>query len=258
MKKLLLIAAVVGVGFFALKGTRYFGLAKQEVSNLAEWVDSKIPAESEIKRLRKEISALDKDIKECGSALAKETVDLKYMKEDTDRLRTQISLDTERVQAKAEQIKDDVERVKLTSGRFVSKADAKESLKNDVDRIKNKKLSSEAMEKSIVAKEKVKEHLERQLDVMKKSKLTLASELDTIESELQLLKVQQMESKYQFDDTRLAKIKAGITDVRKKFDIAREELKLAPIVHEDKPAADTLTVDEILSGLGEDGKVSKK
>jgi chromosome segregation ATPase len=261
LKKMLLVGAVVGAGFVACKatgvGSKFVGIAKGEITGLTEWVESQIPPEKEIARLRKEVSALDKDIKNVGALLAKETVEVKYMKEDADKLRTQVSADSDKVIARGHAISDATEKVTF-GGRTMSAADAKESLRNDVSRLVGKKNSLEAMEKSITAKERVRESLERQLDELKKKKVELAADIDTVEAQFQMLKVQQMESKYQFDDTRLAKIKASLLELRKKHDMTAEELKLAPTIREDRPSAETQSVDEILAPLTGEQKVSKK
>ena len=101
-----------------------------------------------------------------------------------------------------------------------------------------------------------RETLEKQLDTLKNQKKELAGAIDALEAEVNLLKLQQMESKYQCDNTRLSSIKESIRDMRKRIDIKREQLKLAPIVHEEKPTTATAnrSVDEILAGLGNEAK----
>lgn len=266
LKKMLLVGAIVGVGFATLKGTRVLSHAKSEFSELTEWVESKIPPEKEIARLRKEVSALDKDIKNVGALLAKETVEVKYMKEDAEKLRSQVATEKERLQVRADALSDATEKVKL-GGRMVSPAEAKEALLADVQRAVGRKNSVAAMETSIAAKERVRESLERQLDELKKKKVEMAAEIDTVEAQFQMLKVQQMESKYQFDGTRLAGIKASLLELRKKHDMTVEELKLAPVVRsEERGNAETMSVDEIMQKLNgpetpapkADGKVSRK
>ena len=247
-KKLLIVGAVVGAGFLALKGTKIFGHAKNEVASLVEWAESNIPPEKEIARLRKDVSALDKDIKNVGAALAKETVEVKYLKEDAGKLRTQVSADHEKIVARGQVISDATEKVKFGS-RMISATEAKELLRADVQRHVSKKKSLDAMETSIVAREKVKEALERQLDELKKKKIELAAEIDTIEAEFNMLKYKQMESKYSFDDSRLSKIKQSIQDLRKRHDIQVAEMNLAPLVRDDQPSVDSQTVDDILAPL---------
>lgn len=248
LKKLLIVGAVIGAVAFVAKGTKIAGHARNEVASLVEWAESNIPPEKEIARLRKDVSALDKDIKNVGAALAKETVEVKYLKEDAGKLRTQVSAEHEKIVARGQVISDASEKVKF-GGRTISATEAKELLRADVQRHVSKKKSLDAMEQSITAREKVKDALERQLDELKKKKIELAAEIDTIEAEFNMLKYQQMESKYSFDDSRLSRIKESIQNLKKRHDIAVETMKIAPHVREDLPSVDGQTVDEILAPL---------
>lgn len=248
LKKLLFVGAIVGAGFFVFKGTKFFGYAKQEVTNLTEWIDSNIPPEKEIARLRKEVLGLDKDIKSVGAALAKETVEVRYLKEESDKLRAQVKADHEKILAKGDEISNATEKVKF-GGRMISATEAKERLRTDVQRHLTNKKTLQAMEMSLDAREKVRDGLERQLDELKKKRIELGSEIDTIEAEFTMLKYKQMESKYQFDDTRLSKIKASLAELKKKHDIQVEQLKLSPRMSDEAPSVDGQTVDEILAPL---------
>jgi hypothetical protein len=59
-----------------------------------------------------------------------------------------------------------------------------------------------------------------------------------------------MESKYQTDDTRLAKIKESMRELRKKFDVEREKLKLMPAALDGPVStAGTKSVDDIMAPL---------
>ncbi len=82
VKKLLIVAAIGVAACFALKGTRMFGYAREEVSALGDWVDSKVPADKKIKQLRREIGGLDKEIEKSSNELAKEIVEVDYLTND--------------------------------------------------------------------------------------------------------------------------------------------------------------------------------
>jgi chromosome segregation ATPase len=92
--------------------------------------------------------------------------------------------------------------------------------------------------------------LEKQLDALKNQERELATAIDGLEAEVTALKLQQMESKYQTDDTRLSKIKEDIRALKTKIEIQREELKLLPGVF-DTPATATSnkSVDDIMAPL---------
>ena len=60
---------------------------------------------------------------------------------------------------------------------------------------------------------------------MKVQKAELTAAVDAMEAELAVLKLQQMESKYQTDDSRMAKIKEDLRKLKTKVDVEREKLK---------------------------------
>jgi chromosome segregation ATPase len=251
-KKLLIAAVVVGAAVLVFKGTRLAGYAKEEIASLKHWVESKVPPEREIARLRKEVAALDKDIDAVKGKLAREIVECRYIKEDADKLRTRVDAEQARLIEVGDQIKAATEQVKYGT-RTVNAALAKEMLKADVQRHMTSKKNLEGMEAGLASREKIKAILEAQLEELKAKKFELASAVDAAEVELKDLQLKQMESKYQFDDTRLAGIKESLRELQKNIAIKREELKMGP------PAADLSapttgsvsgdTVDEILAPL---------
>ncbi len=76
----------------------------------------------------------------------------------------------------------------------------------------------------------------------------LANEVDALEAQLNQLKLEQMKSKYQTDNTRLARIKEDLRALKMKVDVEREKLKLMPAAF-DTPAAATSgkSVDDIMA-----------
>lgn len=262
IKKLLLVAVVGAIAFTALKGSKFIGYAKQEVAEAQSWMESQVPVEKEIARLRKEVGSLEKDRSKVADLLAKEIVECRYLREDVEKLRAEVRVEDDRLRAKADEIKDSTERVKY--GRtMVSLGEAKDMLKADVARHMNRKASLSNQEKALNIREQNKENLERQLDVLKRQKDELAVQIDAFEAEYRSLQLEQMQSKYQTDATRLANIKNSLRGLEKKMAIEREKLNLAPRVVEDSGfTASGETVDEIIAPLdaspktGADGKVS--
>jgi chromosome segregation ATPase len=94
--------------------------------------------------------------------------------------------------------------------------------------------------------QRIIDKLEKQRLEMTQVKADLDGAIDELEAELQGLKLQQMESKYQTDDTRLAHIKKSIADQKKRFDVTRRELNLMQDT-EVTPVAPTESVDEIMA-----------
>jgi chromosome segregation ATPase len=255
-KKLLIAAVVIGGAVVLLKGTKLAGYAKDEIASLRQWAESKVPAEKEIARLRREIAALDKDIADVRGKAAREIVECRYIKEDADKLRTKVDSEQARLMELGDQLKTATEQVSL-NGRNVNAARAREMLKADVNRLVESKKHLDSMEAALTSREKSKAILEAQLTELKAKKAELAAAVDQAEIELKDLQLKQMESKYQFDDTRLAGIKESLRKLRTEIDVKREELKLAPPAETTQAVTpEPQTIDEILAPLAKSGKGS--
>jgi len=254
-KKLVIVAVCGGLAFLALRGTKMYSYARQGVEEAGEWANDKIPPEKEIKRLRGEVKELDGDILKVAGHLAKENVEVRELRETVAVMRTKQSDQKEVLKARGTAIKNATETVAF-GDRTLPVAQAKAELEDSVSRFGTNQKTLTALEQTLASRERTRETLEKQLDTLKNQKKELAGAIDALEAEVNLLKLQQMESKYQSDNTRLSAIKESIRDMRKRIDVKREQLKLAPIVHEDRPAAanSNRSVDEILAGLGTEAK----
>jgi chromosome segregation ATPase len=254
LKKLVILGVIGFVAVSVVKGSKIGSYIRSEIDALKARCEASIPPEKEIGRLRNEIKQLDKDILTVVNQLAKERVEVAQLKEKADSLRAQLSKDKELLNARAAAIKNAAEQVTF-GDRTLSIPAAKAELEDGVKRYSTNQKSLEAMDVAIGSREKVKETLEKQLDTMKNQKGELTAAVDALEAELTALKLQQMESKYQTDDTRLGKIKEDIRALRTKIDIEKEKLKLLPAVL-DTPTRSTSnkSVDDIMAPLAAPAK----
>jgi chromosome segregation ATPase len=247
-KKLLLVAVVGAIAFSFLKGTKFFSYAKSEVASVGEWVDSQIPTEKKIQQLRKEVKQLDKDIDKAQTALVAEIVDVERLAKDVAAMKGDVATEEKKVLAIGEKLKDATEKVSY--GRFtVSPDEAKNLLATDVKRVTARKNTLGSMEQTLNSRERIKDALQRQVEGLRRSKVELVVAIDKLEAEYKVLQYQQIESKYQVDDSRLAGVKQSLRDLQRDVDIQRTKLKMAPTVLEEGAPASGLSVEEILAPL---------
>jgi chromosome segregation ATPase len=257
-KKLLVVGVIAAAAVFVLKGTKFFGYAKQEVASWKEALEDQIPVEKKIAQMRKDVASLDKDIEAVKTELATAIVRERDLTAQTTELRTVVNAEQNRVLAQGEAIKDVAEKANANNSvtvkygnSMISVADAKERLIRDVAVLKNKKVQLTALEQAATQHGRIKETLEKQFDEMRRQKEELKAKIDAVEAEYKALQLQQMESKYQTDDTRLARIKESLRGLQTKLDVEREKLKLTPKVY-DAPVTPTggeQSVDDILAPL---------
>ena len=250
IKKLVIVGLVATAAFVGLRHSKFFRYAKQELSDVHDWVEDQVPVEKKIEQMRKDVANLDRDVESVKDALAREIVEVRELTTDVGKLRASVETEHKGLVKRGEEIRDASEYVAYGRSK-VSVAEAKELLKRDVGTHLKRKQQLESLEKTLANRERIKETLEKQLDSMLKQKQELKAEIDAVEAEYKALQLQQMESKYQNDDTRLARVKESLNGLRKKLDIEREKLQLAPRVY-DEPATESVSgqsIDEILAPL---------
>ena len=247
-KKLLILGVVGFVAVAAIQGTKIGSYLRSELASLREQAESTIPPEQEIARLRSEIKALDKDLMNVVSQVARERVEVAELEEKADTLRAKQTRDNDLLQARAKAIKNASEYV-VFGDRKLTVAAAKAELEADVKRYSANQKSLESMDATVISRKKIKDTLEKQLDTLKNQKTEMAAAVDGLEAQLNALKLEQMQNKYQTDDSRLGKIKEDIRALKTKMDIEREKLKLLPSTLESSPASTTKSVDDIMAPL---------
>jgi len=258
LKKMVILGVIGFVAVTALGGTKLASYIRSEVREARERAENNIPPEKEIARLRNELKLLDKDIMSVVNQLAKERVEVKELQAKVDTVAAQQSKDKELLVARANAIKsaeagqNGEGTQQVTFGhRKLSLDAAKAELEEGVKRYATNQKSLDSMEATVAIRIKNRDILEKQLETLKNQKTELAVAIDAMESELTALKLQQMESKYQTDDTRLAKIKDDLRKLKTKVDVEREKLKLMPAAL-DAPAAPATSgksVDDIMAPL---------
>ncbi len=250
LKKILLVAGIGFAAFVVLKNTRMAGYAREEVSAVGEWIDSKVPTEKKIRALRKEVKALDKEIDKASDELAKEIVEVDYLSTDINRETARVAREEKKLRAAGEAISAATERV-VHYGHLTVKVDeAKQLLADDVKRLTDSRQTISVMTETLASRERIKDVLQKQVEAIKMQKRELTAAIDRLEADFKRLQLQQIESKYQFDDTKLAAVKDSLKDLQKEIEIKRTKLKLAPArASESGAPANNLTVDEILAPL---------
>ena len=250
IKKLVIYGIVGVVGWNAVKNTNFASHIRTEISSMRKAVDDNTSPEKDLARIKTDVKLLDIEIQRQIKPLAAEIVRVKELKEQVGELRAKQSQAKEILQARAAAIKSAAETVTF-GDRTVPVNTAKAELEEGVKRYTSTQKSLDSLELTLASRERIKDGLEKQLDALRTQKVELAAAVDALEAEVTLLKLQQIESRYQTDDTRLARVKEQIRELKTKVAVHREELKLMPAAFDAvaTPAAAGKTVDDIMAPL---------
>ena len=258
IKKLVIYGIIGVVGWNAIKNTRFASHVRTEIAAMRKAVDENTSPEKDLARIKADIKLLDLDIQKQIRPLANENVRVRELKEQVTDLRAKQSQSEKALHARAAAIKSATEEVTFGDS-TVPIGTAKAQLEDGVKRYTASQKSLESLELTLATRERIRDTMEKQIDAMKVQRDELGAAVNALEAEIKLLQLQQMESKYQTDGTRMARVKEDIRDLKTKVAVHREELKLLPAAF-DAPATTTATsksVDDIMAPLSAPAKGSK-
>jgi chromosome segregation ATPase len=234
IKKLLVVAVVGGLAVAAFKSTKWASYVRTEVTSWREAAEDQVSPETEIARLRGEVKNLDEDTIKIVKQLARlqsDQADLSGREKSLTAKKSQVgelmasreaAMRTAEAKAKAGE-----SNVRVVFG------DQDYSLANGLQKLRDTVAEYKAIDTELThvrqksdTQQRIIDKLDRQRLEMNRLKGDLDAAIDGLEEEVQALKLQQMESKYQTDDTRVAQIKESIAKQKKRLDVQRRELNL--------------------------------
>ena len=258
-KKIAFVGAVGLLTAAVLTQTKVGSYLGHQFDRAEKHFESKIPPEEEVRRIKHEVGNLDKDIAKAKSALAQENVEVRHLTTKVSELRAQTEKSRAAVEARGRQIKEagDTQYVKV-DGQRVDVNKAKELLVVEVAAHKNLEKQLKAAESKLTIKQRTRAMAERHLQALITEKAELETAVAGLEADIQMVKAEQVESKYQNDGTRMAKVKQDLATLKKRVEVAREELRLSKKF--DETSVEAKSVDEILAGLdaGEKAETARK
>ena len=257
LKKLIVVAVVGGLAVAAVKGTKFASYVRTEVKSWREAAEDAVPPEKEIERLRGEVKMLDEDTIKIVKQLARlmsDQSDLGNREKGLEAKKSQVS---ELMTSREVAVREAEKKAKAGEANvFVTFGDQKFSLANGLLRLKETVRDYREIEKELThvrmksdTQQRIVDKLDRQRLEMSRLKSDLDTAIDGLEEQVQSLKLTQMESKYQTDDTRVAQIKESIAKVNKRLDIQRRELSLLQDTVTPSIALPTESVDDIMAPI---------
>jgi peptidoglycan hydrolase CwlO-like protein len=237
----LLIAAV-------LTQTHVGGYLRHHLDRADKYLESQVPPEEEVARIKAEVSSLDKDIDKARGSVAEERVEAKLLKTRVADKQTQVENSRAAVEALAKNLKESgsVKLIKIDS-REVSFDRAKELLQSKVMGQKSLEKEYDSLKSMLAARERTRDLAEEYLQAMVTQKAELEAAITDLEADLKVARIEQTRSKYQSDGTRMAEVKESMTKLQKRIAIMREKLDLAKKT--DRSNVESKSVDEIMAEL---------
>jgi len=221
LKKGIVVGAAALVLLGLLFGREGFSHVKTSLGWVRQSVHDSVPVEFEISRARQMIKDLDPEIHRNMHLIAKEEVEVKHLREqlsDADKQLVKNRSDIERLTV-------DLKRGDSTfvyCGRSFSPKQVENDLTRRFDQYKVKEATLGKLTQVLSARERGLDAAREKLKAMQAAKSQLEVDAANLDARLEMVKVAQSTSEFNFDDSRLSRTKELIRDISCRIDVAEK------------------------------------
>lgn len=252
-KKIAIVGAAGLLTAAVLTQTKVGSYLSYQWDRAEKRLESKVPPEEEVRRIKHEVASLDKDINEAKSALAWENVEYRDLTKRVEELRTQTDKSRAAVEARGRTLKEAADTQYVSwDGRRIPQTKAKELLASEVAAHKTLDREFKARETELAVRERTRSMAEQHLQALITEKAELETAVAELDADIKMVKVEQVQSKYQDDGSRMAKVKKDLSELRKRIEVQREKLRLSKRI--DTSSVENKSVDEIMADLDAKGE----
>ena len=245
------VACLIGMGFL-------FGRdAVSYVTTSAGWVKDSVkdavPVEFEIERARNMLTSLEPEIRQNMQAIAKEEVEVERL----ERQITKLSQRQHRERSELVRLKDDVNEdrnVYYYAGRRYSREQVKIDLASRLSRAKTNDATLASLDKVMSHRSRGLNAARQKLEQMLSAKRQLVEDIQSLEAQLKMVNVAKTACDFQFDDSRLARTKELVNDIRTRLEVAERMMDVEVNLHDQIPLdveVDEDIVDQVAKYFGE-------
>jgi hypothetical protein len=221
VKKGILVGAGVLVLLGLLFGREGFSHIKTGLGWVRQSVHDSVPIEFEISRARQMIKDLDPEIHRNMRVLAKEEVEVKHLRDQLGRADEQLAKNrSDMARLTADLKRGDSNFV------YCSKTYTAKQVENDLSRrfeqFKVKEATLQKLTQVLAARERGLVAGLEKLKAMQAAKGQLEVDVANLEARLEMVKVAQTTSEFNFDDSRLSRTKELMKDIGTRIDVAEK------------------------------------
>jgi len=254
LKKVAIVGAAGLLTAAVLTQTHVGSYLQHQFDRADKYLESKVPPEEEVARIKAEVANLDKDIDKARGSVAEERVEVKLLKTRVAEKRTQVDNSRAAVEARGKMLKEaSSNKLVKWDSREINFDRAKELLQNQVTSHKTLESELKSLETMFAVRERTRDLAEEHLQALVTQKAELEAAVTELEADIKVAKIEQVRSKYQNDGTRMAEIKDSVSKLKKRIEITRAKLELAKEYN--KSGVENKSVEEIMAEL--DAKTDK-
>lgn len=251
MKRKLFWMLVIGFGVaYAANHTRIGKNVVTVVGRTVDSVNDGFGTDVELGTLKRELRNLEKEQAKIQGRYATAKVDAERLAKQVAQQRGDLEKSEQALVQKGEELKKAGDNSRVSwNGINISIREGKERLQIAVDQYKAKKATLAADEQRLAYLEKDRDILAAQLSTFKAEVARMNDDLERMQSELNLLKLEQSRQRKYPANTDLSEVKEAFESLSRKIAIEREKLNLT--TGGATSEASGKSVDEILKQIAE-------
>jgi peptidoglycan hydrolase CwlO-like protein len=264
LKKLLIAVVAVAVGLTVVRSTKLGSLMRVKWNDATAWCNKQIPVETEIARLRDEISRLGNDTKSHCQVIAEEMVQVDNLKREISEGEAKLEKQKKKVTAMRDALNEGGNKLVVLGEEKYPRVRVEKQLARDFTHYKTAEAQLVQQRKLLESRETCLAKAREQLTAMQESRRDLEVEVSRLEAEYNTLKVAQTKSKFNLDDSSLSKVKEGVAALRNRIAAESNKAALAAEFSEGPiSAGDTVKTKDLLKEIDQhfnkdEGKVAVK
>jgi len=224
-KKVLIASLAILAGVALLSSTRLGSHVRLWWKKANVALQKQVPVETEIERLRMELTRLQQDERRYNSALAEEMVAVDSLKEQIADAEAVLKRKKDRLLTMRNALKNDGERVSINGNEY-DRAKVEKTVLREYDSFKSAQRAVKAQKDLLAAREKGLVAARERVKAMKETKRDLEVELARLEAEMKAVRVAQTRSKFNFDDSKLSSIKRDVQELQKRVKVEQKKIEL--------------------------------
>jgi hypothetical protein len=221
LKKGIILGSAAAVLLGLLFGREGFSHVKTSLGWVRQSVRESVPVDYEIGRARQMIKDLDPEIHRNMHLIAKEEVEVKNLREQMDQAEKQLVKNKSDINRLTQDLKGG-DRHFVYCGKTYSAKQVESDLSRRFDQYKVKEATLGKLTQVLAARERGLEAGREKLKAMQAAKSQLEVDVANIEARLEMVKVAQSTSEFNFDDSRLSRTKELVRDIGARIDVAEK------------------------------------
>jgi uncharacterized coiled-coil protein SlyX len=221
VRKAIFLGSAVLVLVGLLFGREGLSHAKTSLGFVRQTVRESVPVDFEIRRARQMIRDLDPEIHRNMHLIAKEEVDVKHLRDQLAEAERQLAKNRSDI----ERLTSDLKRGDshfVYCGKSYSSKQVENDLKRRFEQYKVKEATLSKLSQVLAARERGLEAGREKLKAMQAAKGQLEVDVANLEARLEMVKVAQSTSEFNFDDSRLSRTKDLVKDISCRIDVAEK------------------------------------